>query len=105
MPTRAPPAVETGYTTDRARVCKGVSEPIAVTIRELGGGGDVKIISWYVAAVEDRGGEEGGGGKEQFEVGWFGYEEVVQRLTFQADREVVQRAMGIVGGKLDVMNG
>ncbi|MCJ1437822.1 hypothetical protein MMC27_007209 [Xylographa pallens] len=102
MPTRAPPAVEIGLTPDAARVCEGVNEPIAVTIREVDGGRGVKIISWYVAAFEERDGAEGGEGEEHFEVGFFDYEEVVKRLTFQGDRDIVQRAIDIVCKKFHV---
>ena len=111
MATRAPPAaageVVDVEVEDEARVCEGVTEPFMLTVRELeedeeeGGGGGVKLISWYIAGIEEGGGGGGGGGEGgkgegRFEVGFFGYEEAVEKLTFRLDREVVQRAMEIV---------
>ncbi|MCJ1383516.1 hypothetical protein MMC17_006630 [Xylographa soralifera] len=102
MPTRAPSAVETGFVLDTACIYEGVNEPIAITIRELSGGQNIKIISWYVAAIDEQNGEEIGFGEDQFEVGFFDYEKVLKKLTFQADRDVVQRAMDIVCDKFDI---
>ncbi|KAL8791307.1 MAG: hypothetical protein Q9195_005926 [Heterodermia aff. obscurata] len=83
MSCRAPPAVEVSTgTADVARVYEGCEEAFALQIRQLGEGG-VKLIWWFVAVVEEGEGEEGGkGGEEQFEVGFYGYEEAVERVTF-----------------------
>ena len=103
MPTRAPPAVESGPTPDIARVYEGVGEPIVVTIRELDGGRSVKVISWYVAAIEEQDGVEVGVGEKQFEVGFFDYEEGLKKLTFQGDRDIVRRAIDIVCEKFHIV--
>ncbi|MCJ1284534.1 hypothetical protein MMC26_003867 [Xylographa opegraphella] len=83
-------------------VHEGICEPVAVTIRELSGIHNVKLIFWYIAAIDGPNGEEIGAAEDQFEVGLFDYEDVLMKLTFQGDRDIVQGAMGIVCNKSDV---
>lgn len=64
-----------------------------LTIREVGEE-DVKLIWWFIAEVNDDGEVEEP--EEGYGVGWFGYDDAVQKLTYQTDRDVVQRAIEIV---------
>lgn len=96
MLSRACPATEEGVegaVEDVARRYKGLREPIAVQMRELGKG-EVEVIWWFVAAVNE--GEEVGKGEEGFRVVWAGYEEAVQRLFFKGDLEVIRRTVELI---------
>ena len=90
------PNVETEHTADTPRTFVKVTEPIAVTLRDLGEQG-AKLIWWYIAAVEeDAPVDEERLGEEEFNVALFGYEEAVEKLTFQYDRETVQMTIDLV---------
>ncbi|KAI2605369.1 uncharacterized protein GGS25DRAFT_524885 [Hypoxylon fragiforme] len=96
MATRAPSALEPADVRDVPRTYEALTEPFVLDFRELGGGDGVKLVWWYIAELE---GVEGGVGKgeEGFEARWFPCAEAVERLTFRQDREVLERALGIVG--------
>lgn len=89
-----PATEETGHVPDEARLFRGACEPISVQIRHLGRG-EVKFIWWYVAAVDE---DEliGQHEKDNFEVEFHSYDSVVGKLTFQDDRELVRKAIGLV---------
>ncbi|KAF5625023.1 NUDIX domain protein [Fusarium sp. NRRL 52700] len=78
---------------DEVRVFKDVCEPISVQMRRIGEG-EMKLIWWYVAAVNEN--ETAGRCEDEFEVEWYGYREVLGKLTFQNDRELVTRAIELV---------
>ena len=100
MPSRAPPRVETTESCgDVLRTYEGVTEAVSLQIRYLNEvEGDVKLIWWFVAAVveEEEEEEERGPGEEQFQVGFYGYADAVRMLTFQMDREMVEKAIRLV---------
>ena len=97
MSCRAPPAVELEPSPDVARVYENSTEPFSLQIRQIGAEGNVKLIWWFVAAVEeaDKPDDERPG-EERFEVGFYGYQEAVARLTFQGDKDLVEQAIGMV---------
>ena len=100
MGSRAPPTVETEPVAgDVLRVYDGIQEPFMLQIRRLQSQGDVKLVWWFVAAVEEEEAVNGpmGAGEERYEVLFCGYEEAVGKLTFQLDRDMVKRAVEIVG--------
>jgi 8-oxo-dGTP pyrophosphatase MutT (NUDIX family) len=72
--------------------CEGICEPFMVGHRVLGDG-KMKMIWWYVAAVDED--AEVGEGEAEFESELFGFEEVLSKLTFRSDREVVAKAVEI----------
>ncbi|SCV58596.1 related to NUDIX domain [Fusarium fujikuroi] len=78
---------------DEERHFKDVCEPISVQMRRIGEG-EMKIIWWYIAAANEN--ETVGKCEGGFEIEWHGYEEVLQKLTFQNDRELVARAIRLV---------
>ncbi|KAL9596026.1 MAG: hypothetical protein Q9219_006077 [cf. Caloplaca sp. 3 TL-2023] len=94
--TRAPPAVEVEQGEDKARFFEAICEPFALQVRELGGEG-IKVVWWYVAAVE-----EGEAWRqdlqelERYDVGFYSYGDAVAKLSFEMDREMVKKAMEIV---------
>lgn len=65
-----------------------------VTVREVDGKKNVKIIWWYIAEVEDR--VSGGVGEEKFIPEFFDNKDAVEKLTFQGDREILKRAVELV---------
>lgn len=78
---------------DEVRMYVGSEEPFMLTLRGVGEG-RVKLIWWFVAGVEEDGEVEAC--EEGFERVLIGYEEAVGMLTFREDRDVVERAVGIV---------
>ena len=97
MSCRAPPAVESEPSPDVARVYENSTEPFSLQIRRLDTEGNVKLIWWFVAAVDEVGGFSGERpGEEQFEVGFYGYQEALDKLTFQGDRDLVEQAIAMV---------
>ncbi len=97
MASRAPPAVETGPFCDVLRTYTGITEPLALQIRNLETEGEVKVIWWFVAAIEeDKDPKEDRPGEEMFDVEFHGYEEALKKLTFQLDREMTRRAIDMV---------
>ena len=97
MESRAPPAVETEPYGDVLRTYSNITEPFSLQIRHLETEGDVKLIWWFIAVVDgDTVPKEDRPGEEKFKVEFYGYEEVVKKLTFQTDRDMVQRAIDTV---------
>jgi 8-oxo-dGTP pyrophosphatase MutT (NUDIX family) len=96
MVTRNPPAIETESMPDEPRLHTNVCEPFALQLRRIAEG-NVKLIWWYIAAVnEDEEFKVETQEKDKFAVEFYGYAEAVQKLTFQMDREMVQKAIDIV---------
>ncbi|KAL9621200.1 MAG: hypothetical protein Q9160_004333 [Pyrenula sp. 1 TL-2023] len=100
MPTRAPPAddQQQQQMPNGARELEGICEPVAVQIRQLNeGNGNVKVIWWYVAAVNEDEPVRGNLlAREEFVPEFYGHEEVGEKLTFRGDQEVVRKAVEIV---------
>ena len=96
MTTRAPPTTETGDYPDEAMVHENVCEPFMLTCRHLHGNGGIKLIWWYIAAIDES--AEVGPGEEQFTTRLVGFEEALDMLTFESDREVVRKAFEIYDG-------
>jgi 8-oxo-dGTP pyrophosphatase MutT (NUDIX family) len=96
MSTRAPPAVETEQLKDVPRTFSEITEPFTLQIRQLGED-DVKLIWWYIAAIdEDKPHDEERLGEQKFRVEFYGYEEALGKLTFQTDRDMLKNAIEIV---------
>lgn len=96
IPTRAPPPGTGG--PDVVLSINNATEPIAVTVRQLGDKGS-KLIFWYICKVLDPGAEKIEGTQmesENFESHFLDAEEAIQRLTFEADREIGRAAYAIV---------
>lgn len=94
MTTRAPPAIEDNTdTADRPRVHQDVCEPFKLTTRQLEGPANLKIIWWYIAAIDENTGI--GHGEEKFNAKLFTLDEVISRLTYETDRDIVRKAIAI----------
>lgn len=97
MKRRVPPAVETEPSEDVSRTYSDATEPFEFQIRHLQPDGNVKLIWWYIAKVDEGvtpSAEQPG--EDKFAVEFYGYEEVLEKLTFQMDRDMVQRAINMV---------
>ncbi|KAK4199320.1 hypothetical protein QBC40DRAFT_176743, partial [Triangularia verruculosa] len=92
--SRVCPAIETEHLPDQARLFKGSREPIVVQTRRLGEG-EIKLIWWFVAAVNE-GEPVGQHEKHKFEVDFYSYDTVLEKLTFKDDRELVKKAIELV---------
>lgn len=92
--SRVCPAIESENLPDEARFYKGVCEPILLQTRNLKDG-SLKLIWWFVAAVNE---EEpvGQHEKDKFDVGFYSYDEALEKLTFKDDRELVNKAIELV---------
>jgi 8-oxo-dGTP pyrophosphatase MutT (NUDIX family) len=107
MATRAPPEAERndegvdkfeGYTSETAEVRQDLYDPFAVTVRDEKSG-KRKFIWWYVAIVGEKLSPHlyhPTAVDIQREAVWMDFEEAFKRLTFQGDRELVQRAIRLV---------
>ena len=97
MGSRATPAVETEPQSDVLRTYSNITEPFSLQIRHLETEGDVKLIWWFIAVIdEEKVPNEDCPGEAKFNVNFYGYEEIVKKLTFQMDRDMVQRAIDTV---------
>lgn len=95
MTTRAPAATEEASVPDHPRSYPDVTEPFMASIREVDGKANIKIIWWYIAEVQDR--DSRGCGEADFTAQFFDVEDALDKLAFPGDREVLQRALQIVG--------
>ena len=96
MSTRAPPAVDTEQLGEEARFYRGICEPFNLQLRRLGEG-DVKLIWWFIATVnEDQPFNEDLQEGQRFFVEFYSYTDVLEKLTFPMDRDMVRRAIDIV---------
>ena len=95
--SRAPYAIETEPFGDVLRTHSRITDPFSLQIRHLETEGDIKLIWWFIAAVdEDKAPNQFRPGEERYNPVFYGYEEVVQKLTFQLDRDMLQRAIDTV---------
>lgn len=97
--TRAPPVDEQGHLPDKPRSYQDLTEPFMVTIRQLGDDSvnDIKMIWWYIAAL-DEGVVAGCGGavEEDFTPKFFPLEEAKQMLSFHNNLAVLEKAIKLV---------
>ncbi len=98
MTTRAPPAVEVmPYYADEPRVHRDISEPFMLTFREINDVGRLKLIWWYLANTIDHpsGEVESTTPEATFASRFFSFADAPEKLTYQADRDVLQSAVDL----------
>ena len=94
--TRAPPAIETEQMADVPRTLSNITEPFFLQIRQSSEN-NVKLIWWYVAALDKEHNEDSKEKEElNFKAQFYNYEEALEKLTFQADRDMIKKAIEIV---------
>jgi len=96
MTTRAPPAIEDGDYPDEPRVHHEATEPLMLTCRQLNEGKSMKVIWWYIAAIDEVAEVENG--ETQFGARLVSFSEATDMLTFEQDREIVRKAIDIFEG-------
>jgi 8-oxo-dGTP pyrophosphatase MutT (NUDIX family) len=97
MPSRSPPAIETENSPDIARQYTRICEPIAIQTRRFGER-DMKLIWWYVAAIDEDVAPTGIVPELDYRVEFYNYHDVLEKLTFQMDRDLVKMAIDLVVG-------
>ncbi|KAJ6007998.1 hypothetical protein N7540_011974 [Penicillium herquei] len=80
MYTRAPPSDEQGHMPDTPHSYSDV----------------IEIIWWFIAALDDSVVPGSGSREEQFTPEFFPLEEALEKLSFQNDRDVLQKAVSLV---------
>ena len=97
MATRTPPATENEPTDDKAHVLNDICEPFAFQLRRLDES-NVKLIWWFVAAINEDVPlqERSAADQERYDVAFYSYTEVLDKLTFQMDRDMVKKAIELV---------
>ncbi|KAI1826588.1 hypothetical protein F4861DRAFT_66849 [Xylaria intraflava] len=98
MYTRAPPAVETEQLPDEARFYTNICEPFTLQVRRFGEN-QIKLIWWFVAVVDEEAPSQGPWESETYDVGFYSYTDVFDKLTFRMDREMVEKAIKLVEGR------
>ncbi|KAF5539333.1 NUDIX domain-containing protein [Fusarium napiforme] len=93
-----PPDAGSEDVPDEARFFKGACEPILVQTRRRVGQGEMKLIWWFVAAVDEE--RPAGPHEDKFGVEFLGYDVALERLTFKDDRDLVGRAIDLVESTL-----
>jgi 8-oxo-dGTP pyrophosphatase MutT (NUDIX family) len=97
MPTRACTAAGPTDASDEPRVLENLTEPFMCTVKHLLDGKSIKTIWWYVAVLDgDARDYRGRGEVELFQAEFFPYEEAVEKLHFEDDRNVLRRAIRLV---------
>jgi 8-oxo-dGTP pyrophosphatase MutT (NUDIX family) len=92
LSSMAPPADDDGSFIASPLRHENVCEPFMVTHRVLKDG-TMKIIWWYIAAVDEN--AEAGLAEHQFETEFLDFENAPKTLTYQSDREIVEKAVEI----------
>ncbi|KAG9504887.1 hypothetical protein J7337_004866 [Fusarium musae] len=83
---------------DEARFFEGACEPILVQARRRVEQGEMKLIWWFVAAVDEE--KPAGPHEDKFGVEFLSYDAALERLTFKDDRDLVGRAIDLVKSTL-----
>ncbi|CEJ82972.1 hypothetical protein VHEMI03008 [[Torrubiella] hemipterigena] len=96
--SRVCPTIETEDLPDEVRFYKGICEPILLQTRNLKESG-LKLIWWFVAAVNE-GDPVGQHEKDKFDIGFYSYDEALEKLTFKDDRELVKKAIELVNSTI-----
>lgn len=91
--SRVCPAIQEADLPDEPRFFEQVCEPIALQTR-LFGQDEIKLIWWFVAAVNED--EPVARHEDKFDVEFYRYDAALERLTFGDDREMVKKAIGLV---------
>ncbi|RJE25583.1 NUDIX domain protein [Aspergillus sclerotialis] len=96
MSTRAPRATEADDVSDQARSYPDLSEPFMSLFASWVKDQTQKLIWWYIAAVDEEPSDSRPSADCNFTAEFFTYDEALQKLTFQDDRNVLARAITLV---------
>jgi 8-oxo-dGTP pyrophosphatase MutT (NUDIX family) len=98
MTTRAPSMSEPANVGDEPRSYPDLTEPFMLTSRQFKGKEKLKLIWWYIAALDKEGSDEKAAGEPCFRAEFFSCEDALQKLTFESDRGVLAEAIRLIGG-------
>jgi len=102
MPTRAPaPGVNA---KDTVRLVDDATEPVAVTLRDLGREG-CKFVWWFIGRVKGYGTEKMAGTQtesEDYISEFFDADEAVEKVTTERDRHAMKQALVVVRDNVKV---
>ncbi|KAF2198654.1 hypothetical protein GQ43DRAFT_148675 [Delitschia confertaspora ATCC 74209] len=87
--TRAPSASESADVRDEPRSYQDLTEPFILTTRDFGGKLSIKLIWWYIAALDKDSGKKSQTEEGSFQPQFFPCQEAIRRLTFESDRTVL----------------
>lgn len=91
-----PDAEETEFTPDVPRMFEKVTEPFMLTHRILPRNNGIKLIWWFIGAIDED--KPLLKGEEMFSAKLFSFEEAINTLTFASDRDLVAQAIEIYEG-------
>ncbi|KZO92693.1 hypothetical protein CALVIDRAFT_540772 [Calocera viscosa TUFC12733] len=94
MGTRATDANVLGRVHDVVRNVR-CTEPLALQLRQTRHGHQ-KLICWFIGKMKDGCIPQPLEAHEHYEVGFFGYDEAIEQLRWDHDREIVRKAVQIV---------
>lgn len=98
MSTRATCKEDATNIPDKSRMYPDLTEPFMFTLRDLNPGAGVKIIWWYIAALDEDAHTNRLPGEAEFRTQFFSCDAALEKLTFQTDREVLAKAIKLVEG-------
>lgn len=96
--TRATLAGTHADVSDAAQACHGNKEPFMLTLRSIGPG-NMKLIWWYLAAIDEEKEHLHRPPEDKFEVRLFSFEDALSLLTYQLDRDVLTRAIDLLSDR------
>ncbi len=79
---------------DIAHICKGITEPVAISMRS--NGKMQKIIFWFIAVEEGTYHENTPMANEKFAVDFYTFDNAMSKLIFKENRALVKSAINIV---------
>jgi len=82
---------------DQARTFPNLIEPFMLTIRNTDNTSNVKLVWWYIATLDEDSEAGNLNGEAEFTAELFPSEEVSQKSTFEDDRQVLLKALKLVG--------
>ena len=81
---------------DKAVLCKDLTEPFMCHIRTLKNGKGTKFIWWYIAVLEEDGGQDKLPGEDKWVPMFLPFDMALKTLTFENDRQTLQKAFDIM---------
>ncbi|KAF2189446.1 hypothetical protein K469DRAFT_700636 [Zopfia rhizophila CBS 207.26] len=96
MSTRAPQVNEPAHIPDKARSYPNLTEPFMLTVREIDERSNVKLIWWYIVVLDEDASANKQSGEADFRSEFIPCKDAVKKLTFQADRDVLEKAIQLI---------
>lgn len=98
MMTRASRPDDAEDAPDKPHISSDIDEPFILTVREMDWKSKVKLMWWYIAAVDDDSNARAAARTSDFKAQFFGFDRAPRKLTFQNDRDILSKAITLVEG-------